>query len=173
MNEKEEKKEDQVSGDSVLAELLGKLSQEMKENPIKSEMDFEYPMEIAGIKKISKFDINNKETGKLVKVRPCGDEYKDKTYLGIYLGESAIDHNIALYEKTNILGITTMSNPAIFVPELKKVVYGCQSWWSRIESEDQLEEITDKDINDTWYVQLLRGMIEKDGKESENNKTSE
>ena len=57
---------------------------------------------------------------------------------------------------TGILTNSTMQNPGIFVPELRKIVYGCGSWWREIKSVDELEAITNEDIENTWYVQLLQ-----------------
>ena len=59
---------------------------------------------------------------------------------------------------TGILTNSTMQNPGIFVPELRKIVYGCGSWWREIKSVDELEAITNEDIENTWYVQLLQNM---------------
>lgn len=96
--------------------------------------------------------------GCLVAVRPCGEEYGEKTYLGIYLGELPIQILSSYNLDTGILTNSTMQNPGIFVPELRKIVYGCGSWWREIKSVDELEAITNKDIENTWYVQLLQNM---------------
>ncbi len=56
------------------------------------------------------------------------------------------------------LHVSPYSNPAIFVPELKKIIYGCESWWGEIESPEDFKEITSDDINNVWYVQLLKAM---------------
>lgn len=48
--------------------------------------------------------------------------------------------------------------PAIFVPELKKIIYGCESWWKTIRSVDEFSKISNEDINNTWYVKLLQSM---------------
>ena len=111
-------KVDKDFGDN-LAELLGALSKEMRENPIKIESEFEYPMEISGIQKSQLKNINSKKTGSLVKIKPCAEGYEKKTYLGIYIGDIPIEFNVGLYTKTNKLSIMNMTNPAIFVPELK------------------------------------------------------
>ena len=158
---KEEQKVDDDFGDS-LASLLGALSKEMKENPIKIESEFEYPMEISGIKRGQLQNINTKKTGSLVKIRPCSDEYEKKTYLGIYIGDIPVEPVVGLYTKTNILSMTYVANPAIFVPELKKVIFGYESWWGEIKSEEELKEITDDDIDNVWYVQLLKEIGKKE-----------
>ena len=49
---------------------------------MKMESDFEYPMEISGIKKNPPKNINNEKTGMLVKIRPCAEEYENKTFHG-------------------------------------------------------------------------------------------
>lgn len=169
----EENKVDEDFGDA-LADLLSKYSKEMEENPIKIEDDFEYPMEISGIEKGKGIQFSGTKSGSLVKIRPCGEEYKNKTYLGIYMGDITVDTHVGLYTNTNILSIIHSTNPAIFVLELKKIIFGYESWWEEIKSEEELQEITDEDINSVWYVQLLKEMS-KDGlaERAEDNKTSE
>lgn len=102
--------------------------------------------------------INQQNCGTLVKVRPCGNEYEKKTYLGILLGDIALNISHSIDEK----GIVTFErgryNPAIFIPETRTIVYGCESWWGEIESEDELKQITDDDIENVWYVKMLKKM---------------
>lgn len=93
--------------------------------------------------------------GALVQIRPCGKEYEGKTFLGFYLGEFALGSSITIEDDTIQLN-WGHHNPAIFVPEIGKIIYGCESWWQEIESEEQLKQITDKDIENVWYVQLLK-----------------
>jgi len=103
------------------------------------------------------------EPGQLVKIRPCGNEYDGKTYLGVYIGELATGINASLEGdkvKTSFAG----HNPAILIPSLNKVVYGAESWWGKIDSMDELEEITDEDIDNVPYVKALRAM---EGKKKE------
>jgi hypothetical protein len=56
-----------------------------------------------------------------------------------------------------------MRNPAIYVFETKEIVYGCESWWSPLESLDDLSDISDEDIDNVWYVKLLKEMQKKEG----------
>lgn len=63
------------------------------------------------------------------------------------------------HEEGSLVAIrSTMNNPAIFVPELKKIIYGCESWWKTIRSVDEFSKISNEDINNTWYVKLLQSM---------------
>lgn len=94
------------------------------------------------------------KSGALVKVRPVGDEYEGKTYVGFLIGEVAMGSSISILEDKIQLNFSGY-NPAIFIPELKKVVFGYQSWWSEIKSENELKDITDNDIQNVWYVKLL------------------
>jgi hypothetical protein len=100
--------------------------------------------------------------GKFVSVRPVGEEHEGKTLLGIYLGDLAppavgmIGDVLVVRESIGLMS----GNPAIYVPSLGQLVYGFESWWSTIESEEQLREITDHDIDSAWYVRVLRS-IEK------------
>jgi len=108
--------------------------------------------------------INIKGCGKLVKIRSCRKEHGDKTYLGIYLGDMAlsIQHSI----KDDVLTAShSFYNPAIFVPELNDIVYGCESWWGEIKSPEEVNElITDDVIKNVWYVKLLREDAKKSKK---------
>ena len=150
--------EDGLDGLDGLAEMVNALAKEMEENPLKVESEFEYPMTIAGVEKVPIKNVSCSKTGSMVKIRPCADKYNDKTYLGIYLGEMVVENSVALFKKTNILNIINVTNPAIFVPEINKVVFGYESWWEEIESEEALKEITDGDIENIWYVKALKQM---------------
>lgn len=143
---------------------------EMPHYPIKDDAPcekfnsrfIEYPLTINGIENRYSEDIKHSlyPCGALACVRPCGEEYKGKTYLGILLGDLPISALISHDRRTGMLSVGAMTNPAIFVPELKKIIYGCESWWSRIDNLDSFKEISNEDIDNTWYVQLLRGMTE-------------
>jgi hypothetical protein len=121
----------------------------------------QYPVTINGIhhkenKTISK-PLLHPET-KWVKVRPCGKEYGDKTYLGILLGEIALTVSCSL-TRDGILEIGhSMHNPAIYVPDLHEIIFGCGSWWGAIKDPDDARNITDADIGDVWYVRMLNDM---------------
>lgn len=52
-------------------------------------------------------------------------------------------------------------NPAFYVPSLKRVVFGCESWWGHIDGPDALKQITDEVIDGVWYVQALKSLSEK------------
>lgn len=95
--------------------------------------------------------------GDLVSIRPCGEEYENKTYLGFLIGEMALGSSLSISED-KIQCEFSSHNPAIFVPALRKVIYGCESWWGKIESEEDFKKITDEDIENVWYVKLYREM---------------
>ena len=106
------------------------------------------------------------KSGFMVKVRPCGEKYKNKTYLGFMIGDAAMGSSISIKAKKIQLEWASY-NPAMFVPELGEVIYGCGSWWSQIESEADLKDITDNDINNVWYVKALNYMAKKEKEEKE------
>lgn len=114
----------------------------------------EYPVMVNDIKYKDIAPYNVKPS--LAKVRLCED---DKTYLGIYLGEFPHFPHSSLSED-GILTFGAACNPCIYVPELEKVVWGSESWWSKIDDASELKDITDEDIENTWYVKLLRAMQE-------------
>ena len=117
----------------------------------------EYPLTINDIenKKIDTRGLGH-ECGCLCEIKPCGEEYQGKSYIGIYLGELPIAIHTSFYKETGVLKNCTMNNPAIFVPELKKIIYGCESWWREIKSFEDFKGISEEDIENTWYVKLLK-----------------
>ena len=100
----------------------------------------EYPIEVSKIntEHFSADGLYSKRIGEIVKVRPCGKEYEGKTFVGILLGDLIVSPHISHDKKTNELNIGTITNPAIFVPELKKIIYGYESWRGTINSKDDL-----------------------------------
>lgn len=121
----------------------------------------EYPLTIQGIE--SKYWENiwkdaKKSFGKYVKIRPCDEKYENKTYLGILLGEMPYAPNITFSENSGELEITPRTNPCIFVPELNEFIWGMESWWGVIKNPEEIKEITNEDIDNIWYVQLLKNM---------------
>jgi hypothetical protein len=121
----------------------------------------EYPLTINGIEYSKDTGITG--TPKLVKIRPCDEKYNNKTYLGLLIGEVPVTPFVTLENDTKKLKVSMMRNPAIYVFETKEIVYGCESWWSPLESLDDLSDISDEDIDNVWYVKLLKEMQKKEG----------
>ena len=120
--------------------------------------DVEFPIEVAEIKYLGDLftHLNRNKPGQMVMIRPVADEYNNKTFLGVYLGDLP-SHSMYAYNKSQkCLIVMQRTNPAIFVFKLEKVIWGYESWWGPIKSEEQLREITDEDIQNIWYVKLLR-----------------
>ena len=106
--------------------------------------------------------IGGGQCGDLVAVRPCKKELQGKTYLGFLLGEMAVGSSNHYHRTKQSLSRYLSANPAIFVPELKEVIFGYESWWSIIESEEELRQITDEDIENVWYVKLWKSLQKED-----------
>ena len=122
----------------------------------------EYPITVTKIScDAIKLDSWHCKTGSLVAVRPCGEEYQGKTYLGFFLGDMPMAITASHNSNTGELHCGTFSNPAMFVPELGKIIYGMGSWWSEIKSEDDFKQITDKDIDNVWYVKFAKMILER------------
>lgn len=96
-----------------------------------------------------------------VAIRPCDDECAGKTYLGFYLGEFPAEIHTSWNKDTGVLSNVALSNPAIYVPELERVVWGYESWWRGIDDPSELSAVTDTDISNCWYVRALESLIEK------------
>lgn len=97
----------------------------------------------------------------IVAVRPCAEEYQNKTYLGVYLGDFPRSVIPSYNSETNELAINFHTNPCIYVFDIDKIVWGMESWWNVIKSPEQLRQITDLDINNVWYVQVLKSLEKK------------
>ncbi len=118
----------------------------------------EYPIQVDEIKFEKPTKIKSSRAGSFVKIRPCAEEYEGKTYLGLYLGNQPAWNSASYDDEDKILTVKSVCNPAIFVFELKKIIYGMESWWSVIENPEDIKDISDMDINNVWYVRLLREM---------------
>ncbi len=140
----------------ALGKMMTEMEQWMKDNRIGAEI--EYPIEVASIESRRAASRKDQEVGSWVSIRPVGDE---KTYLGVYLGDLTLDflHNYNL--KSKVLSIIPHGNPAIYVPDLKRVVWGCESWWGTVNSPEDLRKISDADIQNIWYVKALKELESK------------
>lgn len=122
-------------------------------------MFIEYPIEVSKINTDNnKGSYRSKQIGKFAKICPCGEEYKGKTYLGLFLGDLPISNYVSYNEDSKELKVSFHNNPAIFVFDLNKIIYGCESWWGIIENEEDLKEITKDDIDNVWYMKLLKAL---------------
>lgn len=119
----------------------------------------EYPIQVAKINyEDRKSGYRSNEIGKFVSIRPCADDCEGKTYLGLYLGDLPVSPYVSYIEKDQELNVNLMMNPAIFVFDLNKIVYGMESWWGIIKSEEDLRQISDLDIDNVWYVRALKSL---------------
>ena len=108
---------------------------------------------------VEKMDfLGKKDIGKAVRVRPCDEKYQGKTFLGIFLGELPIPMYVSYNKDEQMLSISNTYNPAIFVPEINEVVFGYESWWSLINPDEDIEDITNDDISNVWYVKMLNNL---------------
>lgn len=101
------------------------------------------------------------QCGDWVAVRPCDKELGDRTFLGVLIGQISLRRGCQHDPESGDLSVVNMmGNPAIYVPDLKRVVFGYESWWGKIKDPEGLKQITDADINDVWYVQALKALSE-------------
>lgn len=99
------------------------------------------------------------QAGSWVACRPCDDACKGKTFLGVYLGDIALSMGTSFHRASGVLAISRcMYNPAIWVPDLKRIVFGAESWWVAIKGPDDLRKISDADINNVWYVKAMKDL---------------
>lgn len=100
--------------------------------------------------------------GCFVAVRPVGDQYGGKTWLGILLGDIAMRVTGRIDGDTMVFERAGLGNPCIYVPGLNQFVYGMESWWGILSSPEDLKQITDADIGNVWYVQALKALSESE-----------
>lgn len=124
---------------------------------------FVYPVSLHGITYtgdvLGTALLSRTKPGAWVKVRPCDEEHKGKTFLGIFLGEIALSMGCSFDPKSGVLEIRQgMHNPAMWVPALNKIVFGAGSWWGEIKEPDELRQISDGDIASLPYVRVLKAL---------------
>lgn len=103
------------------------------------------------------------QVGAFVAVRLASKE-DTKTYLGIMLGDY-MRPQVTFDSETGTLTFKPtefMGNPAMWVPDLNRIVMGFESWWGEIKSVEDLKQITDADIQNVWYVKALKALAEKE-----------
>jgi hypothetical protein len=141
--------------DDVISDL-STLMKDFEEN-VRVGDDIPYPIEVAKVTPKSRVAMDLMPSGTWVAIRPVSDNPDNKTYLGVYLGSLPTKSATTSYHlKTKELSFLVRDNPAIYVPDLQKVVYGYESWWGRLKKPEDLQQITDQDIENVWYVKALR-----------------
>ena len=140
-------------------EAMEKLAQARAEHEARFRNP-EFPEEISGIEPSGLVDL--REAGTPVVVRGCGED--QKSYLGILLGRLPLELFSLVERQTGKLHQFPRLNPCMYVPGLKKVVWGCESWWRPATKEDleHLSPITDEAIQNSPVVQILNSMLEQD-----------
>ena len=133
-----------------------------------SGMDYEKMEHVVGRALFSE-----KSLGNFVAIRPCGEEYEGKTYLGIFIGALASSISVKYQRETMKLAPSfSQHNPAIFVFDLKRIIFGYESWWGEIKSPEDLKKITDQDINNVWYVRALDALTKQEETASQPDETT-
>ena len=147
------------------------VSNEQCENCPDYESRFiEYPIQVNSIKCDKMKQLMMGRAGSLVKIRPCNKEYGDKTYLGLYLGNQPWSQTVSYNKELGELTVGVATNPAIYVFDLQRIIFGAESWWGIIESLEELKDITDDDINNIWYVKALKAMHKDEPEETTEEK---
>ncbi|MBW3004490.1 hypothetical protein KY310_01525 [Candidatus Woesearchaeota archaeon] len=146
---------------------LEKVMQENRESkmicPDLGINDMSYPVEVSDISfgPLGVRPFWHGKTGSFVAIRPVGEEYGNKTYLGILLGEIPVNYQALWHPETKKLQVSAHFNPAIYVPDLETIIFGNSSWWGPIKSPEHLRKITDEDIQNVWYVKALKQLSER------------
>lgn len=132
------------------------------EENVRIDDAIQYPIEVSKVTPKSKMVRDPIPSGTWVSIRPVTDNPEKKTYLGVYLGSLPVKGATTSYHlKTKELSFLVLDNPGIYVPDLKKIVYGYESWWGKIKTPEDLQQITDQNIQDVWYVRALQELTPK------------
>lgn len=103
----------------------------------------EYPIEVSEVNSEPPKYWENDDCGKLFWIRPFGDEYEKKAYIGFLLGEFPFTNIVSYTEESKELHVSSCCNIAFFVPELKKIIFGKDAWWKVID-EPPVQTQTEK-----------------------------
>ena len=161
----------QERGDTDEDDMSICVSNEQCENCPDYESRFiEYPIQVNSIKCDKMKQLMMGRAGSLVKIRPCNKEYGGKTYLGLYLGNQPWSQTVSYNNKSGELTVGMATNPAIYVFDLQRIIFGAESWWGIIENLEELKDITDDDINNIWYVKALKAMHKDEPEETTEEK---
>lgn len=153
------------SKETPLTEMIGKLAEEMKkvEDDYVMLADVQWPVEVRGVKVwVTPPFLDRCKCGDPVRVRLAGES---ATHVGIFLGHLVLpgDYLIAYHKPKAEFCVPLRTNPAMFVPALRRVVWGAESWWAPVKDAADMERaITDADIEGQPYVQMLRALAEKE-----------
>ena len=122
----------------------------------------EYPIQVNAIETEKLEGMMMYASGCPVCIKPCAEEYKGKSYLGLYLEDLPMMNSISYDEEKQSLKVGTVHNPAIYVFALKKIIFGAESWWCKINSPEDVKGISEEEIDNTWYVKLLKAMCQEE-----------
>jgi hypothetical protein len=151
-----------------LIELLAHAVEAMNEKhgEIVDVAHVNFPVTVQNLNRTVQRVTSDAGIGTLVRVRPATDDPNERTHLGIYLGDMIFDVTVAYSAKSSEMFVSDQRNPAIFVPKLRKIVWGIESWWSAIKTPEEVEkQITDDDIANIPYVKVLKELLESSVKD--------
>lgn len=122
-----------------------------------------FPISVSSIKYNDIRPYGMDKIGTPCRIRLAEKDSDKTTYLGFYLGELPYIPTSFFDKKVKQLTFSVINNPAIYVPDLGRIVFGAESWWSFIDREEysNIPDITDGAINKQWYVQMLKDLCIK------------
>lgn len=133
---------DGIAAMAKVRQLTGRIQQNLKISKLKDfSWDEELPLQKTG-----------RRVGSLVRVSPCAEKFEGKTFIGYYVGDVATSVSVGVDEDKISINYSRR-NPAILIPEVGEIVYGMESWWGEIKSEEDLKDI---DPESVWYVKALK-----------------
>lgn len=172
-------------GDKAIGEFMSEFSKKFEEHKkqYEREHNYKFPITVTGVKFAiaepitheAKLGGSRNEVGQMVAIRPCDEEFQNKTFLGILIGYVPIHRDLCFVrpegkEEGELIFKVFGDNPVIFVPDLKRCFMGCASWWGAIKDETQLKQITNEDIQNVWYVRALKELAEREAKKPDGKK---
>lgn len=93
-------------------------------------------------------------------VTPVIGNPENKAYLGLYLGDWPWFLTSNYNESTKVLRTRIADNPLIYVFGPNTLVYGAESWWTRISTVEELErELSKMQPQPGEYVTILKTIL--------------
>lgn len=86
--------------------------------------------------------------------------------MGILVGNLPLASVVSYDKEDGKLSVRPLTNPAIFVPSVGRIVWGCESWWHVTTIED-----LEKAIDDEWQLDIARTLLS--GQDGQDEQTDE
>lgn len=78
--------------------------------------------------------------------------------MGILVGSPVVAPSVSWSADDGCLHVRGLKNPAIFVPSVGRIVWGCESWWHEATLDDLGRVVGD----DAWQMGIAKALLDKE-----------